>query len=94
MTEPLLSIHDMEVSYGAVQVLFGVNLEVHAGEIVSIIGPNGAGKSTVIKAVIGLVEVQGGSVEFVKGGPMSDVLTVVNQLRGIQPGASRTSRCQ
>jgi branched-chain amino acid transport system ATP-binding protein len=64
MTEPLLSIHDLEVSYGAVQVLFGVNLEVRAGEIVSIIGPNGAGKSTVIKAVIGLVEVQGGSVEF------------------------------
>ncbi len=64
MTEPLLSIHDLEVSYGAVQVLFGVNLEVHAGEIVSIIGPNGAGKSTVIKAVIGLVEVQRGSVEF------------------------------
>ena len=64
MTKPLLSIHDLEVSYGAVQVLFGVNLEVHAGEIVSIIGPNGAGKSTVIKAVIGLVEVQRGSVEF------------------------------
>ena len=64
MTEPLLSIHDLEVSYGAVQVLFGVNLEVHAGEIVSIIGPNGAGKSTVIKAVIGLVEVQRGSIEF------------------------------
>ena len=64
MTEPLLSIHDLEVSYGAVQVLFGVNLKVHAGEIVSIIGPNGAGKSTVIKAVIGLVEVQRGSVEF------------------------------
>ena len=64
MTKPLLSIHDLEVSYGAVQVLFGVNLEVRAGEIVSIIGPNGAGKSTVIKAVIGLVEVQGGSVEF------------------------------
>ena len=64
MSEPLLSIHDLEVSYGAVQVLFGVNLEVHAGEIVCIIGPNGAGKSTVIKAVIGLVEVQRGSVEF------------------------------
>ena len=64
MTEPLLSIHDLEVSYGAVQVLFGVNLEVHAGEIVCIIGPNGAGKSTVIMAVIGLVEVQRGSVEF------------------------------
>lgn len=64
MTEPLLSIHDLEVSYGAVQVLFGVNLEVHAGEIVSIIGPNGAGKSTVIKAVIGLVPSQRGHVMF------------------------------
>ena len=64
MTEPLLSIRDLEVSYGAVQVLFGVNLEVHAGEIVSIIGPNGAGKSTVIKAVIGLVPAQKGTVVF------------------------------
>jgi branched-chain amino acid transport system ATP-binding protein len=64
MTEPLLTIHDLEVSYGAVKVLFGINLEVHAGEIVSIIGPNGAGKSTVIKAVIGLVPVRKGSVVF------------------------------
>ena len=64
MTEPLLSIHDLEVSYGAVQVLFGVNIEVYAGEIVSIIGPNGAGKSTVIKAVVGLVPVQRGTVVF------------------------------
>ncbi|MBI3778376.1 MAG: ABC transporter ATP-binding protein [Gammaproteobacteria bacterium] len=60
----MLSIRDLEVSYGAVQVLFGVNLEVHQGEIVSIIGPNGAGKSTVIKAVIGLVPAQRGSVVF------------------------------
>lgn len=64
MTEPLLGIRDLEVSYGAVQVLFGVNLEVHASEIVSIIGPNGAGKSTVIKAVIGLVPAQRGNVVF------------------------------
>ena len=64
MSEPLLSIHDLEVSYGAVQVLFGVNIEVYAGEIVSIIGPNGAGKSTVIKAVIGLVPALKGAVVF------------------------------
>ena len=64
MTETLLAIRDLEVSYGAVQVLFGVSLEVRVGEIVSIIGPNGAGKSTVIKSVVGLVPVRRGSVVF------------------------------
>ena len=64
MTEPLLIIHDLEVSYGAVQVLFGVGLEVYAGEIMSIIGPNGAGKSTVIKTVIGLARAQAGTVVY------------------------------
>jgi len=64
MPEPLLTIRDLEVSYGAVQVLFGVSLDVQAGEIVSIIGPNGAGKSTVIKAVVGLVAVQNGGIRF------------------------------
>ncbi|MHB8535514.1 MAG: ABC transporter ATP-binding protein [Sulfuricaulis sp.] len=64
MTESLLSIRDLEVSYGAVQVLFGIGLEVRAGEIVSIIGPNGAGKSTVIKAVVGLVPAQSGCIVF------------------------------
>jgi branched-chain amino acid transport system ATP-binding protein len=64
MSEPLLTIRDLEVSYGAVQVLFGVSLDVQAGEIVSIIGPNGAGKSTVIKAVVGLVATQKGNILF------------------------------
>jgi branched-chain amino acid transport system ATP-binding protein len=64
MIEPLLTVRDLEVSYGAVQVLFGVDIDVHAGEIVCVIGPNGAGKSTVIKAVIGLVPAQKGSVVF------------------------------
>lgn len=64
MSEPLLTIRDLEVSYGAVQVLFGVSLDVQAGEIVSIIGPNGAGKSTVIKAVVGLVATRKGDIRF------------------------------
>jgi branched-chain amino acid transport system ATP-binding protein len=61
---PLLSIQGLEVSYGAVQVLFGIDMEVNPGEIVSIIGPNGAGKSTVIKAVVGLVPTQRGTIRF------------------------------
>jgi branched-chain amino acid transport system ATP-binding protein len=60
----LLDIRGLEVAYGAVQVLFGVDMEVHAGEIVAIIGPNGAGKSTVIKAVIGLQPARGGNIVF------------------------------
>jgi branched-chain amino acid transport system ATP-binding protein len=70
--EPLLSIRDLEVSYGAVQVLFGIDLDVHAGEIVSIIGPNGAGKSTVVKAVVGLVVAGRGEIHF-DGRPITNL---------------------
>jgi ABC-type branched-subunit amino acid transport system ATPase component len=64
MTAPLLEVRALEVSYGPLQVLFGVDLEVYRGEIVAIIGPNGAGKSTLIKAVVGLLRVERGTVRF------------------------------
>ncbi len=64
MTDALLAIRGLETAYGAVQVLFGVDMEVHAGEIVAIIGPNGAGKSTVIKSVIGLAPARAGTITF------------------------------
>jgi branched-chain amino acid transport system ATP-binding protein len=64
MMEALLDIQGLEAAYGHLQVLFGVDLTVAPGEIVSIIGPNGAGKSTVIKAVMGLVTVKAGTISF------------------------------
>jgi len=64
MNVPLLNIQTLEVAYGAVQVLFGVDMQVRHGEIVAIIGPNGAGKSTVIKTVIGLQPVRTGRILF------------------------------
>ncbi len=60
----VLSVRDLTVSYGPVQVLFGVNLEVKRGEIVALLGTNGSGKSTILNAVSGLIEPTGGHVWF------------------------------
>nr|VFK15132.1 MAG: neutral amino acid transport system ATP-binding protein [Candidatus Kentron sp. LFY] len=62
--QPLLEIHQLDASYGPVQVLFNLDIEVQPGEITAIIGPNGAGKSTVIKAVMNLVDTNAGSIIF------------------------------
>ena len=54
----LLQTHALTAFYGDAQALFGVDFEVHQGEIVAIIGANGAGKSTFMKALTGLVSTQ------------------------------------
>jgi ABC-type branched-subunit amino acid transport system ATPase component len=62
--EALLRCRGVDVAYDKVQVLFGVDLDVHEGEIVALLGTNGAGKSTLLKAVSGLVHPIGGSIHF------------------------------
>jgi ABC-type branched-subunit amino acid transport system ATPase component len=62
--ETLLRCEGIDVSYGPVQILFGVDLEVQRGEIVALLGTNGAGKSTLLKAICGLVPPKAGSVTF------------------------------
>jgi branched-chain amino acid transport system ATP-binding protein len=54
----------LEARYGRAQVLFGVTLEVNAGEVVVLLGRNGAGKSTTLKALMGLVAPSGGEVRL------------------------------
>ena len=61
---PLLSVRGLHVSYGAIKALQGVDLDVHAGEIVAVIGANGAGKSTLMNAIMGLVPYNSGSVSL------------------------------
>jgi ABC-type branched-subunit amino acid transport system ATPase component/predicted MFS family arabinose efflux permease len=51
---PVLQLADIDFSYGSVQVLFDVNLEVHRGEVLALLGTNGAGKSTILRVVSGL----------------------------------------
>lgn len=68
-----LEIHDLTVAYHKRPVLWGVDVEVPAGQLVGVIGPNGAGKSTLIKAAMGLLPVSSGWVK-VFGRPMKDNL--------------------
>ncbi|MDE1464185.1 zinc ABC transporter ATP-binding protein ZnuC [Spartinivicinus poritis] len=56
MAKLLVSLTNIDVSFQQRQILQGVNLTLHQGEIVTLIGPNGAGKTTLVKLVLGLVE--------------------------------------
>ncbi|MBQ3282191.1 MAG: ABC transporter ATP-binding protein [Eubacterium sp.] len=60
----MLEIKDLYVSYGMMEVLHGVSVNVEDDELVSIIGPNGAGKTTLIKTIMGLVKPTSGSIIY------------------------------
>jgi branched-chain amino acid transport system ATP-binding protein len=63
-SNPLLQIEGLEAGYGDVQVLWGVNLVVPAGEIACVVGSNGAGKTTLLRTISGMVGTRAGSVRF------------------------------
>lgn len=60
----LLQVQACAVAYGGIEAVKGVSLEVRAGELVSLIGSNGAGKTTTMKAITGLLPLQGGRIVF------------------------------
>lgn len=62
--DSIISIKDLQMSYGNVKVLNGINLEIPRGQIIGYIGTNGAGKSTTIKIMLGIVEGYEGKVEI------------------------------
>ena len=64
---PLLRATELEHAYGLVTVLEGVSLDLYGGTVTALIGPNGSGKTTFIRALTGLHEPSGGTVEY--GGP-------------------------
>ena len=61
---PLLELTAVESAYGESQVLFGMELVVHAGEVVTLIGRNGMGKSTTVRGITGLTPIRRGEIRF------------------------------
>ena len=96
MTDPILEVENLDVSYGSSQALFGVSLSVQPGTVLAVLGANGAGKSTLARAVSGLVAPSSGRVRFegrdVTGMPAHKIrklgLTYIPEGRGIFPGLS------
>jgi branched-chain amino acid transport system ATP-binding protein len=62
--DTLLEVSGLEVAYAAVQVVWGVDMKVGRGQVVTIIGSNGAGKTTTLRSIAGLVPPKGGKIIF------------------------------
>jgi branched-chain amino acid transport system ATP-binding protein len=90
---PLLEVRDLNVAYGGIQAVKGIDLAVGAGEMVCLIGANGAGKTSTLKAIAGLLPVTRASVRFA-GEPVGGLrafqlvrrgLALVPEGRGVFP---------
>jgi branched-chain amino acid transport system ATP-binding protein len=91
---PLLALERLEVAYGGIQAVRGIDLVVGKGELVCLIGANGAGKTTTLKGITGLQPVSGGTVRYegedVTGAPAFQLvrrgLAMVPEGRGVFGG--------
>ncbi|HEX2123917.1 MAG TPA: ABC transporter ATP-binding protein [Thermoanaerobaculia bacterium] len=79
---PVLSVHGLEVGYGNIPALHGIDLDVEKGEIVTLIGANGAGKTTTLRTISGLLKPRKGEVTF-NGENINGVKPHVITARGI-----------
>ncbi|KAG8149152.1 ABC transporter ATP-binding protein [Burkholderia catarinensis] len=91
MAAAMLKIKGLQVNYGGIQAVKGVDMEVSQGELVTLIGANGAGKTTTMKAITGLKAYSAGDIEYdgksIKGVPSHELLkrglAMVPEGRGI-----------
>ena len=60
----MLQVHDLETAYGRSQVLFKINLEIQASQVVSLLGRNGMGKTTTVRSIMGITQARGGTIRF------------------------------
>ena len=60
----MLQVRDLETAYGRSQVLFKINLEIGASQVVSLLGRNGMGKTTTVRSIMGITQAKGGTIRF------------------------------
>jgi branched-chain amino acid transport system ATP-binding protein len=82
MSEAMLAVRGLDAGYGRSQVLFGVGLQVKAGEIVGLLGRNGMGKTTLVRSVMKLLPSTAGSIVFI-GEPLDRLSAHQVARRGI-----------
>ena len=78
--ETLIQVRDLKKSYGKNQILKGINLDIHAGEVVVIIGPSGCGKSTLLRSLNLLEPPTSGIITF-EGTEITDKSVDINKIR-------------
>ena len=91
MTAPLLELKRLQVAYGGIQAVKGIDLSVAQGELVCLIGANGAGKTTTLKGITGLQPVKSGTIHYagedITGRPAFELvrkgLSMVPEGRGV-----------
>ncbi|SDV49362.1 ABC transporter ATP-binding protein [Chitinasiproducens palmae] len=91
MSEAMLSIKGLQVAYGGIQAVKGIDIDIHEKELVTLIGANGAGKTTTMKAITGLKTWTGGDITYmgqsIRGVPSYELLkrglAMVPEGRGI-----------
>ncbi|HKO68361.1 MAG TPA: ABC transporter ATP-binding protein [Burkholderiaceae bacterium] len=101
MTGIVLSVRGLKVSYGGIQAVKGIDLEVRAGELVTLIGANGAGKTTTLKAITG-TQAWSGEVDYMGGSTrgqasyqlLAQGLAMVPEGRGVFARMSVTENLQ
>ena len=80
VTDPVIAIHDLVKTFGATRALDGLDLSVAAGEVHGFLGPNGAGKSTTIRALLGLLRTDSGSLSVFGLDPWADSVAIHRRL--------------
>src|SRR4030042_5589890 len=78
-TQPILQLKNVDTFYGAIQVLYDINVEINDGEVICLLGGNASGKSTTLKTILGVCKIKKGTItlsgERIAGQPTKSIIS-------------------